>query len=167
MKSLADIVHFKRLIESGFDRTVMTKLVSQGQTFADVIKSKGHAIQYSYRHVMLIAIGCRLSDLGVSFRHIDIVLMQLKTIFSKDYDFKDDIMLLSRIGNMKREVKIGNIRLDVAYMADKRKVKTIILEPFLMNKRDFMEMVNYSEKIGYFLVIDLQDIKDSVNRVFE
>jgi hypothetical protein len=37
-------------------------------------------------------------------------------IFSKDYDFNDDIMLLSRIGDMKREVKIGYRRLDVAYM---------------------------------------------------
>lgn len=79
-------IYRKELLgELGLDRNQVTPIVSRAQIFKSLPTGAGYAIQYDYRQVFLITLGCSLLSLGMKFNSVDFVLTDLQHTDWIDY----------------------------------------------------------------------------------
>jgi hypothetical protein len=175
MDTKISYVYQKDLIGLGMKKSDITKIVNQSEYFKDVPKHQGHSIAYSFEQSVAVAIACELSNLGLSFRHVDIILSQVKHVEDKIRILHDDILFLGKSDNLKLQyatyIDGKRKRLDAIYKSKVMKVRTARLLALTMKYEELKDFINSSQKtsgyIGGFFCLDLREIRDIVMTVFK
>jgi len=168
-----ETINLKELLLSGYKKTSIMKLVTGAEAFSDIQRRHGYAIPYTYAESILICIGCELFDLGLSFRHVDIVLSQLKNVKPGKRDLKDLLVVFGRPENVAFEVaeSIGGkmVRRDVIFKKIRESfvVRTTPLIAKTMTYQDFRETLEVNSTLGSIIVVDINEIREMVDRLFE
>lgn len=165
----------KDLLSLGYKKNSISKLMNQAEVFKNIVRHHGYAIPYTYEEAFLICLGCELFNMGLSFRHVDIVLLQIdKKKIAKNV-LSDFLVIFGHPENIQLEVKeiIGDkiVTHDVLYKVNERKVRTTALLAKEMSQRDLVDMVQVSREkhgmTGSFIVTDLNEIKSMVDSLFK
>jgi hypothetical protein len=69
--------HLKELLSLGLKKGQITNIVQKADVFKDIPRQQGYAIDYTFNQAVLLHVGGGLSRLGVSFRHINTILIDL------------------------------------------------------------------------------------------
>ena len=69
--------HLKELLSLGLKKGQITNIVQKADVFKDIPRQQGYAIDYTFDQAVLLHVGGGLSRLGVSFRHINRILIGL------------------------------------------------------------------------------------------
>lgn len=78
-------IHRKDLISLGLKNTHLSAIVGHSIIFKNAPKKHGYALSYNYNQVFFLYIGCELYSLGLSFRHVDDILVSIS-----NFDFEFD-----------------------------------------------------------------------------
>ncbi|HUJ69103.1 MAG TPA: hypothetical protein VLW86_06245 [Syntrophorhabdales bacterium] len=70
-------LHLKELLSLGLKKGQITNIVQKADIFKDIPRQQGYAIDYTFNQAVLLHVGGELSKLGVSFRHINKILIDL------------------------------------------------------------------------------------------
>jgi len=70
-------LHLKELLSLGLKKGQITNIVQKADVFKDIPRQQGYAIDYTFNQAVLLHVGGELSRLGVSFRHINRILIDL------------------------------------------------------------------------------------------
>ncbi len=72
--------HLKELLSLGLKKSHITNIVQKADVFKDIPRQQGYAIDYTFNQAVLLHVGGELSKLGVSFRHINKILIELAAL---------------------------------------------------------------------------------------
>ena len=112
-------IHRKDLIGLGLKNTHLSAIVGHSVLFKNAPKQHGYALSYSYKQAFLLYIGCELYSLGLSFRHVDDILIDIS-----HWEFEE------KLSSIKKQKKILIIQRHI--YADKYKgyKSTLPKDPF-------------------------------------
>ena len=69
--------HLKDLLSLGLTKSRIMNIVQKADVFRDIPRQQGYAIDYTFNQAVLLHVGGALSKLGVSFRHVNRILIDL------------------------------------------------------------------------------------------
>ena len=70
----------KDLLKMGYKPTQISTIVDRADVFQGMQKTHGYAIEYNFNQAFLMALGCELLSMGISFRHVNRALFLLSNI---------------------------------------------------------------------------------------
>ena len=166
-------IHRKDLVKLGLKNTHLSAIVSRSMIFRNAPKRAGYALSFSYDQAFLLYVGCELYSLGLSFRHVDDVLVkitgrpfkEIKQIILK----KKWLLLVQKDSYFERFAKMGFSTTTTDPFTGEAisvvdKVRKAPIDVLILPEQEYNSL---KDKISSILRINLYTIVKELDGIFE